>query len=508
MSVEAWDFLVSRNPYLDYRTIVAPDFICDAGIPNLLARAADGDLTEPGYAIYRKIEGSEIGDFAIVFRVIQALGKYINLEDGESFLKDSFGREIYLLEGVVVKRINEVLITEKDFEKVHLRVKLSYQEFWGCIDVPPVKSSSCFHLQVDESDGNSELLTLDRLQPLKVSSKKKVFHESTWKIQKKLDFGFRISSVAFSPIGEKIAIKSYNSFVEILNLNDYKRIVSIDRKLKNLIDFSKTLNFDFGETLNFDRDRAVSFSPDGNLIAFSAIQGSERNNILLWNIDLDREVNIFKGVMLRPFGRIHSIAFSRDGKLLASASHDSTVKFWDIDTGQQDASLQNQNPVYAISFSPNDYILASGGASDNVEFWDINDKRRLDILKAKEISPINSITFNSDGSMLAVGGDGESVDGKHVEIWNIETKKLIHFLAGHSDPVNSVAFHPDSQILASGSQDGSVKLWDVSSGKEIRTLSEQNNPYSRTKITSVAFSPDGKLLASSSDSGTVTIWSS
>jgi hypothetical protein len=72
MSIKVWPFLVGRNPYLDYRTIVAPDFICDAGIPNLLARAADGDLSEPGYAISRKIEGSKVGDFTIIFRVVKA----------------------------------------------------------------------------------------------------------------------------------------------------------------------------------------------------------------------------------------------------------------------------------------------------------------------------------------------------------------------------------------------------------------------------------------------------
>lgn len=70
MSIEVWPFLVSRNPIIDYRTVVAPDFICKAGIAKLLARVAEGDLTQPGFAIRREILGSKEGNFTVVFRVI------------------------------------------------------------------------------------------------------------------------------------------------------------------------------------------------------------------------------------------------------------------------------------------------------------------------------------------------------------------------------------------------------------------------------------------------------
>jgi WD40 repeat protein len=88
------------------------------------------------------------------------------------------------------------------------------------------------------------------------------------------------------------------------------------------------------------------------------------------------------------------------------------------------------------------------------------------------------------------------------------SKKVIHLLTGHSDPVKSVVFSPDSQTLASGSEDGSVKIWDVNSGKELLTLSEKNYQGVVKKITSVAFSPNGQILASSSIDGTITIWKS
>ncbi|NEQ12001.1 MAG: WD40 repeat domain-containing protein, partial [Moorea sp. SIO4E2] len=105
MSINAWPFLVSRNRYLDYRTVVAPDFICDAKIANLLARVTDGDLTEPGKGFIRQIAGTEAGDFTIVFRIIQATEKDLNSKEGDDILKDEFGRKIYLIEGVVIQGI-------------------------------------------------------------------------------------------------------------------------------------------------------------------------------------------------------------------------------------------------------------------------------------------------------------------------------------------------------------------------------------------------------------------
>src|SRR4028118_1153524 len=88
MSIEAWPFLVSRNRYLDYRTVVAPKFICEAGISNLLARVADGDLTQSGCAYTRRVQGSKAGDFSIIFQVVEATEKDINPEGGNQVIKD------------------------------------------------------------------------------------------------------------------------------------------------------------------------------------------------------------------------------------------------------------------------------------------------------------------------------------------------------------------------------------------------------------------------------------
>ncbi len=171
MNVEAWHFLVSRNRHLDYRTVVAPDFICKAKISNLLARVADGDLTEPMKGFFRQITGSKAGDFTIVFRVLKATEKYLNPEEVNEILKDSFGREIYLIEGVVVKGIwskKDFFVNNEDIEEAHKFLMEDYRQFWEYSEPHPAIPSHKFPLSMDSY---SSPLQLEELEAFQVSSK-------------------------------------------------------------------------------------------------------------------------------------------------------------------------------------------------------------------------------------------------------------------------------------------------------------------------------------------------
>ncbi|MBD2507796.1 hypothetical protein H6G91_10990 [Nostoc muscorum FACHB-395] len=171
MNVESWHFLVSRNRSLDYRTVVAPDFICEAKIYNLLARVADGDLTESKMGFFRQVIGSKAGDFTIAFRVIKATGQHLNPEGKNEILKDSFGREIYLIEGVVLKGIvnkKEFFVTNKDIEEAHELLMTGYKQFWEYSEPTPAIPSHKFSLSIDSS---STPLQLEELEPFQVSSK-------------------------------------------------------------------------------------------------------------------------------------------------------------------------------------------------------------------------------------------------------------------------------------------------------------------------------------------------
>jgi hypothetical protein len=124
---ESWVFLVSANLYLDYRTVIAPDFLCDAKKTSLLARNAGGDFTSQKITY---VDDSQIGSLTLVFRVIEAIAEDLGIE-GNGVLKDSFGREIYVIEGLVFKgKLSNIQLTEEDFKNVHSEIKNHYSNFW------------------------------------------------------------------------------------------------------------------------------------------------------------------------------------------------------------------------------------------------------------------------------------------------------------------------------------------------------------------------------------------
>ncbi|NEO51756.1 MAG: hypothetical protein F6K54_00825 [Okeania sp. SIO3B5] len=171
MSIEVWPFLVSRNRYLDYRTVVAPDFICEAKTGNLLARVTKGDLVEPGKGFIRQIFGSKVGDFTIVYRILKATQKDLNFQEGDEILKDQFGREILIIEGVVIQGIKSqenVLISPKNMEEVHQKLIEGYTEFWEHRDPHPAIPSYQLSFSMDAS---SRALQLEEIEKFKIDPK-------------------------------------------------------------------------------------------------------------------------------------------------------------------------------------------------------------------------------------------------------------------------------------------------------------------------------------------------
>ncbi|MDZ8257189.1 serine/threonine-protein kinase [Nostoc sp. ChiQUE01b] len=151
--------------------------------------------------------------------------------------------------------------------------------------------------------------------------------------------------------------------------------------------------------------------------------------------------------------------------------------------------------VNTIAISPDGYTLASGSDDKNIKLWDLNNKKVLASLSGHS-QAVKSVTFSPDGQILATASDD-----KTIKLWEIETLKEICTLLGHSHAVKSVAFSPDGQILASGSWDKTVKLWDVNTGTEICTITGH-----QLQVNSVAFSPQGQLLASASYDRTIRLW--
>src|SRR6266498_1299778 len=193
---------------------------------------------------------------------------------------------------------------------------------------------------------------------------------------------------------------------------------------------------------------------------------------------------------------VMSVAFSPDGKTLASASWDSTVKLWDTATRQELATIQGHSGgVVSVAFSPDSKTLALAGGDQNVRLWDTSRWQQLAALKGHS-DEVVSVAFSPDGKTLASASRDKSV-----KLWDTGTRQELATLKGHSDLVFSVAFSPDGKTLASAGGDQTVKLWDTSTREEFVMLKGHSG-----EVFSVAFSPDGKMLASAGSDKTVKLW--
>jgi len=193
---------------------------------------------------------------------------------------------------------------------------------------------------------------------------------------------------------------------------------------------------------------------------------------------------------------VHSVAFGPDGKRLASASQDQTVKVWDPTSGERILSFKGHtNGVNTVAFSPDGKRLASSSDDGTVKVWDTASGQEMLTLKG-HTKVVSSVAFSPDVKHLASASYDQTV-----RVWDAMTGRETLTLKGHNRNVHSVVFSPDGKRLASASWDRTVKVWDTTTGQEILTLKGHSNQVLR-----VAFSPDGTRLASAGADRMVKVW--
>jgi WD40 repeat protein len=233
---------------------------------------------------------------------------------------------------------------------------------------------------------------------------------------------------------------------------------------------------------------SVAWSPDGKRLATASADGTAK----VWDAASGNELLTLRGHK----ALVSSVAWSPDGKRLATASLDRTAKVWDAATGKELLTLRGHKAIVSsVAWSPDSKLLATGSWDHTAKVWDAVSGQELRTLHNHDRN-VDGVAWSPDGKRLATGAEDSTA-----KVWDISGGKELLTLRGHTDSVISLAWGPDGKRLATGSSDHTARIWNADTGQELMVL---RGHYSQ--VGSVAWSPDGTRLATGSVDRTAKVW--
>ncbi|MFP4298276.1 MAG: protein kinase family protein [Spirulinaceae cyanobacterium] len=193
---------------------------------------------------------------------------------------------------------------------------------------------------------------------------------------------------------------------------------------------------------------------------------------------------------------VNAVAYSPDGKILASGGRDGAIALWDAQTGELLRNIKaHSHGINAIAYSPDGQQLATGSGDNTIKLWALPDGELQHTLD-QHTGWVFSLAYSPDGQTLASGGGDRAI-----ALWDTQSGQLRTTLNGHQDWVLALAYSPDGQTLASGGSDHQIMLWQPQNPNPPKTIHTGNNG-----VFAVAIAPDNRTLASASGDGSIQLW--
>jgi WD40 repeat protein len=299
-----------------------------------------------------------------------------------------------------------------------------------------------------------------------------------------------IRSLAFSPDGKTLLSSSNDKTVRLWDVQT--------GQLLHLL------------TGHRDRVKCAGISPDGQIL----LSGSTDATVKAWDCSQlpakktgdskktgDCRYTIKASSKALTLVQTLPVNPNPDRSCFATGAEHGKISLWNLKTGEWIRTIQaHQSPVLTLAFSSDGRMLASGGQNSTIKLWDLDSgtEQPVYVIPHAHLSQVLSLAISSQTQTLISSGADRTI-----KLWDLATgkKKSPHILTGHAGRVWCVAISPDGTKIASASGDYTVKLWDLATGKLLQTFTGHLG-----EVRAVAFSPDGNLIASGGDDMEIKLW--
>lgn len=284
-----------------------------------------------------------------------------------------------------------------------------------------------------------------------------------------------VCTVVCSPILNKIASGGADATIKIWDIEKEKEV-------QTLVGHQKRVN-------------ALVYNWIGSVLT----SGSDDGTIRVWKDGKATQI------LQERNGAVNALAaHSYNGNKIVSGFENGTIQEWDIETAKEIRTLKQESGVTSLQYNGLNELISASKWDGAVKIWDVRTNKKIKTLTPPptliSVDTIESLMVNPKKSDELVSGFGN-----RILVWNIPEGKMVRFFGGHTKRVNSVQFNPDGNEIVSGSQDGTIKIWNASTGKEQMTVQHNNKGHSVNSVIYYLKEPH-KIISVASYDGTVKVW--